>query len=105
MDEVHTADSSRYWYADTYEECFREGTEQRALDKEPLREWLVERGFRGDGPPPTLTDDVRVTTAMRYIALAEELTQQPFAVTEQTARERVTQLLGAGYHNESLAHG
>jgi phosphoribosylaminoimidazole-succinocarboxamide synthase len=96
MDEVHTADSSRYWYADTYEECFREGNEQRALDKEPLREWLVERGFRGDGPPPALTDDVRVTTAMRYIALAEELTQQPFAVTEQTARERVTQLLGAG---------
>jgi phosphoribosylaminoimidazole-succinocarboxamide synthase len=95
MDEVHTADSSRYWYADSYEERFREGQEQRALDKEPLREWLVERGFRGEGTPPVLTDDVRVATAMRYISLAEELTEQPFAVTKETARERVTQLLGA----------
>ena len=95
MDEIHTADSSRYWYADTYEELLRKGKEQRALDKEPLREWLVERGFRGEGPPPPLTDDVRVATAMRYISLAEELTEQPFAVTDETARERVTQLLGA----------
>lgn len=94
MDEIHTPDSSRYWYADTYEELFRKGKEQRALDKEPLREWLVERGFRGDGTPPALTDDVRVATAMRYISLAEELTEQPFAVTDETARERVTQLLG-----------
>lgn len=95
MDEIHTPDSSRYWYADTYEDRFRAGKEQRALDKEPLREWLVERGFRGDGPPPALTDDVRVATAMRYIALAEELTEQPFTVTEETAQERVTQLLGS----------
>jgi len=94
MDEIHTPDSSRYWYADTYEELFRKGKEQRALDKEPLREWLVERGFRGDGTPPALTDDVRVATAMRYISLAEELTEQPFAVTDETATERVTQLLG-----------
>jgi phosphoribosylaminoimidazole-succinocarboxamide synthase len=94
MDEIHTPDSSRYWYADTYEERFRKGKEQRALDKEPLREWLVERGFRGEGTPPALPDDVRVATAMRYISLAEELTEQPFAVTDETARDRVTQLLG-----------
>ena len=52
IDEVHTPDSSRFWYADTYEELFADGKDQRALDKEPLREWFVERGFRGDGDPP-----------------------------------------------------
>ena len=41
MDEVHTPDSSRYWYADTYDELFRKDKDQRALDKEPLREWLA----------------------------------------------------------------
>lgn len=94
VDEVHTPDSSRFWYADTYEELLAAGKDQRALDKEPLREWFVERGFRGDGDPPPLPDDVRVETASRYIALAEEITQQPFEPTAETARDRVTALLG-----------
>ena len=68
IDEVHTPDSSRFWYADTYDELFADGKDQRALDKEPLREWFVERGFRGDGDPPRLPDDVRIETAVRYIA-------------------------------------
>jgi phosphoribosylaminoimidazole-succinocarboxamide synthase len=93
IDEVHTPDSSRYWYADTYESLFADGKDQRALDKEPLREWFVQRGFRGDGTPPTLPDDVRVATAARYIALAEELTQRPFEATRDTARDRVNALL------------
>ena len=95
IDEVHTPDSSRYWYADTYDELFRNGEDQRALDKEPLREWLVERGFRGEGEPPTLTDDVRIATATRYILLAEELTQQPFHASELSATERVARVLGS----------
>jgi phosphoribosylaminoimidazole-succinocarboxamide synthase len=65
IDEVHTPDSSRYWYADTYESLFDDGKDQRALDKEPLREWFVERGFRGDGTPPAMSDEVRVATAER----------------------------------------
>ncbi len=52
IDEVHTPDSSRYWYADTYDELFAKNKDQRALDKEPLREWMAERGFRGDGKAP-----------------------------------------------------
>jgi phosphoribosylaminoimidazole-succinocarboxamide synthase len=95
MDEVHTPDSSRYWYADGYDELFASGKDQRALDKEPLREWLVAQGFRGDGTAPPLSDEVRVATATRYILLAEELTQRPFAATELTACERVSQLLAA----------
>lgn len=93
IDEVHTPDSSRFWYGDTYEELFAAGKDQRALDKEPLREWFVERGFRGDGPAPAIPDDVRVATASRYIALAEEITQRPFEPTRQTASDRVASLL------------
>ena len=94
IDEVHTPDSSRYWYADTYEELFEAGKDQRALDKEPLREWLVERGFRGDGAPPVIPDDVRIATASRYIALAEEVTQRPFEPSSEPAAERVLAVLG-----------
>lgn len=93
IDEVHTPDSSRFWYGDTYEELFAAGKDQRALDKEPLREWFVERGFRGDGTAPSIPDEVRVATASRYIALAEEITQRPFEATLQTARDRVSSLL------------
>jgi len=93
IDEIHTPDSSRFWYADTYEELFAAGKDQRALDKEPLREWFVTRGFRGDGDPPPIPDDVRIETASRYIALAEEITQQPFEPTATTAHERVNSLL------------
>jgi phosphoribosylaminoimidazole-succinocarboxamide synthase len=95
IDEVHTPDSSRFWYADTYDELFAAGKDQRALDKEPLREWLAERGFRGDGPTPAIPDGVRVATASRYIALAEEITQRPFEATPQTARDRVASLFAA----------
>ena len=93
MDEVHTPDSSRYWYADTYDELFRKNKDQRALDKEPLREWMAERGFRGDGEAPVMTDEVRIATAARYILLAEELTQRSFEASELTAAERVANVL------------
>jgi phosphoribosylaminoimidazole-succinocarboxamide synthase len=93
IDEVHTPDSSRYWYADTYQSLLEDGKDQRALDKEPLREWFIERGFDGDGTPPALPDDVRVETAARYIALAEEITQRPFEATPDTAFDRVNSLL------------
>jgi phosphoribosylaminoimidazole-succinocarboxamide synthase len=93
IDEVHTPDSSRYWYADTYLSLFDDGKDQRALDKEPLREWFVERGFRGDGTPPPMPDEVRVATAERYIALAEEIIGRPLETTLDTAADRVSSLL------------
>ena len=52
-----------------------------------------ERGFRGDGVPPRLTDEVRIATATRYIQLAEEITQRPFEAPELTAAERVASVL------------
>ena len=85
-DEVHTPDSSRYWYADEYAERFAEGRPQRPLDKEFLRAWLMQRGYRGDGPPPEIPDDVREELGSRYREAFRLLTGAelvPSALTEQ----------------------
>ena len=74
MDEVNTPDSSRYWMADDYEKRFEKGEEPRKFDKEYVRTWLAEQGFRGKGKPPALTDDLRVEAAARYIEVAETFT-------------------------------
>ncbi len=91
-DEVHTPDSSRYWFADTYEELFKAGKDQRKLDKEYVREWLAERGFTGDGQPPALTDEVRVEAAKRYIQSYEVITGKQFIATDKPPLERITRL-------------
>jgi phosphoribosylaminoimidazole-succinocarboxamide synthase len=61
MDEIHTPDSSRYWQ--------RTPEGLRALDKEFLRQWLLSRGWKGDGPPPEIPNDTWVDLAMRYVEL------------------------------------
>ncbi len=80
IDEVHTPDSSRYYYADTYDERLRAGEPQRQLSKEFVREWLMERGFQGkEGQQlPDLPDAFRVEVARRYIELYERVTATPF---------------------------
>ena len=88
-DEVHTPDSSRYWFADTYEERFAAGEGQRKIDKEYVREWLAAQGFRGDGTPPPLTDDVRVEAARRYIQAYELVTGRDFIVSDEPVAERM----------------
>ena len=65
-DEVHTPDSSRYWFADGYADRFARGQPQRKLDKEFLRVWLMERGYLGDGEPPAIPDAVRDELGQRY---------------------------------------
>jgi len=73
-DEIHTPDSSRYWFADSYEELFAAGRPQRKLDKEYVREWLADRGFLGDGEPPAIAhpDPIgpRVDAALKTLAQA-----------------------------------
>ena len=79
IDEVHTPDSSRYWFADDYETRMASRQEPRSLDKEYVRRWLSEeRGYRGDGEPPPIPDDVRIEAAARYIEIFELLTGRPF---------------------------
>jgi phosphoribosylaminoimidazole-succinocarboxamide synthase len=95
IDEIHTPDSSRYWFADDYEERMKEGRDPRALDKEYLRLWLAhERGYRGDGPPPPLPDDVRVEAARRYIANYELVTGRTFVPDTEEPVVRIRRNLG-----------
>ncbi|WP_028975043.1 phosphoribosylaminoimidazolesuccinocarboxamide synthase [Spirochaeta cellobiosiphila] len=78
VDEIHTPDSSRYWFADTYESLFEKGESQRKLDKEYLRKWLADQGFMGDGNPPVIPDDVRLEVTNRYKEAFELLTGKEF---------------------------
>jgi phosphoribosylaminoimidazole-succinocarboxamide synthase len=94
-DEIHTPDSSRYWYADSYEQVMRDGGDPRALDKEYVRRWLVsECGYRGEGAPPPLPDDVRCEAAGRYIEAYERVTGQPFAADREAPEPRIRRNLG-----------
>ncbi len=88
-DEIHTPDSSRYWYADTYSELFEAGLDQRKIDKEYVREWFAARGFRGEGDPPPMPDEVRVEAAKRYILAYETITGREFQITDEPVYERM----------------
>jgi len=93
-DEINTPDSSRYWFADTYEELFAAGEPQRKLDKEYVREWLAGQGFRGDGQPPVLTEKVRTEAAKRYIQAYEVVTGRDFEVSDEPVTDRIRKALG-----------
>ncbi|MDO9542850.1 MAG: phosphoribosylaminoimidazolesuccinocarboxamide synthase [Kiritimatiellia bacterium] len=88
-DEIHTPDSSRYWYADSYESLFSAGKDQRKLDKEYVREWYAQRGFRGEGAPPSMPDEVRIEAAKRYIEAYETITGNEFEVTDEPVISRM----------------
>ena len=80
IDEIHTPDSSRYFYADGYEERQRKGESQKQLSKEFVRQWLIENGFQGkEGQQiPIMSDDKIVEISNRYIELFEQITGDPF---------------------------
>jgi len=78
IDEMHTPDSSRYWVAASYEQRLAAGDEPESLDKEVVRRALLAAGYRGDGEPPTLPDDVWAETTRRYIHAFERLTGTTF---------------------------
>lgn len=90
IDEVHTADSSRFWRADTYAAKRARNEPPDMLDKENLRRWLLARGFSGNGPPPALDDDVRVDLAAHYWELTETVLGKPFVPVEGDATARVS---------------
>ncbi len=87
IDEIHTPDSSRFWYAEDYEKLFAEGTAQKILDKEYLRTWLMERGYMGDGSPPEIPEDVYCETANRYITAYETITGTDFVPSALSAAD------------------
>jgi phosphoribosylaminoimidazole-succinocarboxamide synthase len=94
IDEIHTPDSSRYWYMDGYAQAMAQGQDPKSLDKEYVRRWLVGEGYHGDGPPPTLPDDVRVEAARRYIETYERLTGRAFIPDTQAPLARIKRALG-----------
>lgn len=99
-DEVHTPDSSRYWVAATYEERFTKGEEPESLDKEFFRLWMRAQGFEyGDKSTwPTITDDVRLMLAAKYIDLYERMTGEAFVLPKDAKiTERIERNL-APYH-------
>ncbi len=90
IDEMHTPDSSRFWMANEYDARFAAGQPQKMLDKENLRQWLIEeRGFSGHGPLPTIPDEIRVGLAEKYIAAYESITGTRFQMTVGDTRARV----------------
>ena len=96
VDEMHTPDSSRFWYADSYDELFKEGKDQRKVDKEYLRQWLMERGFSGEGEPPAIPDEVRAEVAWRYIQAFELITGEEFvpeSIDGEAEQRKIASLL------------
>jgi phosphoribosylaminoimidazole-succinocarboxamide synthase len=80
IDEIHTPDSSRYFYADGYEERQRSGEPQKQLSKEFVRQWLIKQGFQGlEGQQmPVMPDDFVELVSQRYIELYEKITGEAF---------------------------
>lgn len=93
IDEMHTPDSSRYWVAATYDERLAEGAEPESLDKEVVRRALLDAGYRGDGPPPVLADEVWAATSARYVETYERLTGTAFVPGEYPVGPRITEAL------------
>ncbi len=98
IDEIHTPDSSRFWYENSYEERFAAGQDPESFDKEYVRRYLAELGFMGDGPIPNIPDQVKVEAVRRYIEAVERITGETFTpdLDEPVARiqKNLTPIVG-----------
>ena len=90
IDEIHTPDSSRYFYAEGYEERFAKGEPQRQLSKEFVRQWLIDRGFMGKAGQtvPEMTPEFCESVSSRYIELYGPVTGRPFVKADENDLER-----------------
>ncbi|HKP61151.1 MAG TPA: phosphoribosylaminoimidazolesuccinocarboxamide synthase [Polyangiales bacterium] len=95
IDEIHTPDSSRFWFAKSYSERMSQGKTPESFDKEYVRRWLADQGYKGDGPAPTLPDDVRVEAARRYIEACETIRGDKFEPDLNPPAERLAKNLRA----------
>lgn len=86
MDEIHTPDSSRYFIADQYEECFEKGLPVKQLSKEFVREWLMANGFQGQKGQqvPEMTPEIVSSISERYIELYEKVTGKKFEKADES---------------------
>lgn len=97
IDEIHTPDSSRYFYADGFEERQSKREKQKQLSKEFVREWLIENNFMGkEGQQvPDMNDDWITTIRNRYIELYEKLIGEKFEPVELSDEETIEQIKGS----------
>jgi len=95
IDEIHTPDSSRFWYSETYETRFQAGDDPESFDKEYVRRFLVAHGYRGEGPIPFIPDDVRVEATRRYIEAVDRITGTPFVPNLEDPSARMKKNLAA----------
>jgi phosphoribosylaminoimidazole-succinocarboxamide synthase len=94
IDEIHTPDSSRYFYAEGYQDRFEKGEEQKQLSKEFVRKWLMENGFQGkEGQKvPEMTPEYCESVSERYIELFENITGEKFVISDIShVSERIRQ--------------
>lgn len=104
MDEIHTPDSSRYFYAEGYDERQRVGAEQKQLSKEFVRRWLIDNGFQGkEGQTvPSMSDEWIGQISERYIELYEKVTGEPFVRSSyEGIREHIHQSVERALHGLS----
>ncbi len=89
MDEVHTPDSSRFWLENTYTERFGVGDEPENFDKEFVRRYYAAHGYRGEGIPPEVPDDLWVQASQRYMDIYEKLTGSDFIPGDYPVEQRL----------------
>jgi phosphoribosylaminoimidazole-succinocarboxamide synthase len=94
IDEIHTPDSSRFWFTSSYAARFAAGEDPESFDKEYVRRWLKSVGYAGDGPTPTIPDEVRVEAASRYIEAYERITGTAFVPDLEDPSVRMPRNLG-----------
>jgi phosphoribosylaminoimidazole-succinocarboxamide synthase len=96
IDELHTPDSSRFWFGASYEDRLQQGLDPESFDKEFVRRWLAAEGFTGDGPIPTIPPEVRVEASLRYAEAFDRIAGQPFVPDERPFAERIEAALARG---------
>jgi phosphoribosylaminoimidazole-succinocarboxamide synthase len=89
IDEIHTPDSSRFWKLDSYQDRFNQGLEPENFDKEFIRLWYVEHGYKGDGQPPQMPIKLAVAASQRYIANYELITGNEFKAYQYPINQRI----------------
>ena len=89
IDEIHTPDSSRFWVKDEYQDRFDAGKSQKMLDKENIRQWLIDQGFSGEGTPPELSDEIRISLSEYYMKLYKILLGKDFVPETGDVEKRV----------------
>lgn len=93
IDEIHTPDSSRFWIADSYETKLAAGEEPDNINKEFLRLWLSNQGYRGEGEMPVIPQEILIETAQKYMQAFEMITGQKFEATPGDVEARLAKNL------------